>query len=396
MSRLALDAVASEMDLYPEIRRGPGPIDAVEALRKHIEFRAPGGDTFSIAFTGVSPIQAQQVTARLAAIVIAQDSDLRQKRALLTRDFLEIEERTTGAKLRDSEQELAVFMGGHPSFAFDATPLVNGAAVRASLEASKAKAAQTGTTTTRWRVVKSKQDAVVSAAIVPLAAVTAESLQAAAEQARAEAALTAARVNLSNFTARFTPAHPDVQMAAAEVERATKRLATARVVATTLQGTASVPRVGESLSAVPQPTIASRRLSVAPAVPVAGLGSVPDPEAANVVVLETQWITLTRAVTEAREHQDQVEAALFKANSAVSVESGGRGVQVAVIDPAFLPQTSMPPGRTTVTAIFMVVALVLGLLSAALWGALDDRVYRGRDIPKSLELLSEIPRAFSK
>jgi hypothetical protein len=113
----------------------------VEELRKHVEFRAPGGDTFSIAFTGNSPTQAQDVTARLAELVIGQDSGLRKKRALVTRDFLEIEERRTESDLRDKEQALASFMGAHPRFAFDVTPLATGAAIRASLRPRRPGAA---------------------------------------------------------------------------------------------------------------------------------------------------------------------------------------------------------------------------------------------------------------
>ena len=138
MSRSSLDAVVREFDLYPDVRQTKGPIDAVEELRKHVEFRAPGGDTFSIAFVGASPSEAERVTARLAEIVIAQDSDLRKKQALVARDFLETEKRTTESHLRDAEQALAAFMGAHPRFALDATPLATGAAIRASMGASAA------------------------------------------------------------------------------------------------------------------------------------------------------------------------------------------------------------------------------------------------------------------
>jgi hypothetical protein len=132
MSRASLDVIVREFNLYPEIRRTRGPVDAVEELKKHIEFRAPGGDTFSLAFTGASPWEARAVTARLAEVVIGQDSDLRRKQAILVRDFLETEKRATEGALRDAEIALASFMGEHPRFALDATPLVTGAAIRAT------------------------------------------------------------------------------------------------------------------------------------------------------------------------------------------------------------------------------------------------------------------------
>ena len=122
----------------------------------------------------------------------------------------------------------------------------------------------------------------------------------------------------------------------------------------------------------------------------------PRPAEHDVVALETEWVKLTRGVTEARQHQDQVEGALFKANTAVSSESGGHGVQVTMIDPAFLPQSAMPPGRAIIAAMFLGVSLLLGFICAALRAFLDDRVYDGRDVARLTEILAEVPRASTR
>jgi uncharacterized protein involved in exopolysaccharide biosynthesis len=114
------------------------------------------------------------------------------------------------------------------------------------------------------------------------------------------------------------------------------------------------------------------------------------------VALETEWVKLTRGVTEARQHQDQVEAALFKANIAASSESGGHGVQVTTIDSAFLPQNAVPPGRTMIAGIFAAISLLLGALGAIVRAVLDDRVHDGRDLSRVSEVLVEIPRASSR
>jgi uncharacterized protein involved in exopolysaccharide biosynthesis len=116
----------------------------------------------------------------------------------------------------------------------------------------------------------------------------------------------------------------------------------------------------------------------------------------DVVALETEWVKLTRNVTEARQHQDEVEAALFKANTAVSSESGGQGVQVTMIDPAFLPQRPLPPGRTMIAALFAVGSLFIGLLAAIVRALADDRVYDARDLGRSVPVLVEVPRLTSR
>jgi hypothetical protein len=116
---------------------------------------------------------------------------------------------------------------------------------------------------------------------------------------------------------------------------------------------------------------------------------------AELVELETEWFRLTRAVTEARQRQAQVEAALFKADMWASSEGGGHGVQVQVIDPAFLPQRALPPGRTTIVAIFLGLAFALGMMIAMVRALLDDRIYGARDAESITTLIVEVPRMSS-
>ncbi|HEV3192636.1 MAG TPA: hypothetical protein VGY54_19140 [Polyangiaceae bacterium] len=395
MSRASLDAVMREFDLYSDIRTARGEIDAVEELKKHIEFRAPGGDTVSVAFTGTSPSQARDVTARLAEVLIQQDSDLRTKQAIAIRDFLETQRRETEHDLRDAETALASFMAAHPRFALDATPLASGAAVRATLGAGAVQAPGIGRP---WRVTAPGSESASNAA-APAPGVR----EAAAEDAQARAALAAARANYADLAARFTAAHPDVRAAQAEVDRATNRLAAA---------SAAFALADRSLSSTPTP-VQPRVSSPAPA-PKAAVAATDSRGAAgpvgtavasaspadvsrpppdrDVVALETEWVKLTRATTEAREHEDQVEAALFKAKSVTNSKSGGHRVQVTMIDPAFVPKSPVPPGRAMIVALFAAGSLFLAGLSAVLRALLSDRVYAERDIRPLAPVLVEIPR----
>jgi uncharacterized protein involved in exopolysaccharide biosynthesis len=101
-------------------------------------------------------------------------------------------------------------------------------------------------------------------------------------------------------------------------------------------------------------------------------------------------VKLTRGATEARQHEDQVEAALFEAKN--TQEEGDHGVRVIVIDPAFLPQTAVPPGRTTIVALFAGASLLVATIAALLKALLGDRVYVARDIEYLAPLLAEVPR----
>lgn len=399
MSRASLDPVVREFDLYPQIRKTGGLVDAVEELKKHVEFRAPGGDTFSLAFTGGSPIEAQAVTARLAEVVIGHDSDLRKNQAILVREFLETERRSTEDGLRDAELALASFMASHPRFALDATPLATGAAIRASM--GPGTVPLLGAAPPRW----SSRPRLIPAAAFEAAPNSrgGEPLngarEAAEDEARAKAALAAARANLADLAARFTAAHPDVRAAQAEVERATTRLAAATAGVASAQKPSSKTVLGvQPAPALPAPGSGPLPTSAmpkqhSPGAPMAALAPVGAlrPSEQDVVALETEWVQLTRGATEARQHQDQVEAALFKAKSAVDSEGGDHGVQVTVIDPAFSPQSAVPPGRMMLVALFGGVSLFLAAVGATLRALLDDRIYEERDIGQFAPVLVEVP-----
>jgi uncharacterized protein involved in exopolysaccharide biosynthesis len=400
MSRASLDVVVREFNLYPEIRRTRGPVEAVEELKKHIEFRAPGGDTFSLAFTGASPWEARAVTTRLAEVVIGQDSDLRRKQAILVRDFLETEKHATESALRDAEIALASFMGEHPRFALDATPLVTGAAIRATFgEDVGAAEAPLAAPRPRWFPTAPRASAAAAGSVSTGASGSApgDTRDAAVEEARAKAALAAARANLADLAGRFTAAHPDVRAAQAEVERATNRLTAAT--AAMMEGPPAIGGPGTA------PPLAATALShsaatfgPSPAALVVGAAAShprtgrPRAPANDIVALETEWVMLTREATKTRQHQDQVDAALFKANSAADSEQGNQGVDVTTVDPAFLPQTAVPPGRTVVVAIFAGVSLLLAGASAAFQALLNDRIYAERDVSPWAPVLVVIPR----
>jgi capsular polysaccharide biosynthesis protein len=382
-SRQLLGRVLDEFHLYPEIQRRYGPVDAVDELKKHVQFKAPGGSTFRIAFDGDSPGQAERVTARLAELVIDRDSDLRTTQARLTQDFLAAEKGRTEALLHDTEHQLASFMAEHPRFALDTTPLTTGAAIRASVQGG----VRTTPRPAPMRQARSSRPASMPSPAGPINSPTPSDAmrEALGEKASAEAALAAARVNLADKLAQFTPAHPDVRAAQATVALAEARLAdaTSEVLAAPLAPPALAPPASPSPVEHPTwyaPTPAPDTIAAAP-------------RAQDLVLLETEWATLTRNVIEARQHYDQVEAALFKADILASSVSGdNHGTQMSVIDRAFLPQRPVPPGRAAIAAIAGALSLLLGALFALVCAALDDRIYVPRDAARVADVLVEVPR----
>jgi capsular polysaccharide biosynthesis protein len=410
-SRAELARVVSEFGLYPELGQAHGGAQAVDELRKHIDFKAPGGDSFSIAFEGTSPLQAKQVTERLAQLVIDQDSSLRKKQATTTRDFLELEKIGTEARLKDAEQALAAFMAAHPRFALDATPLSTGAAIRATMSQSPTAAPVPGSPfapAPRPMAAGPRHAATDPASSTALHDAT-------EEQGRATAALEAAQSRLTDLLGRFTPQYPDVRNAQAEVDRAKARVAAAGAELARVQAqparpaspaqasvTAAAEAVAEGSPAPTRPPVVTpvedvpRTAQARPGGVRAQPTPTPTPRAAghdhDVVQLETDWVRLTRAVTEARQHQEHVESALFKADLSANSEAAGHGVAVSVIDPAYLPEKPVPPGRSIMVALILGCSLVLGLIAAAIGAAVDDRIFDYRDLAPLAPALVEVPR----
>jgi hypothetical protein len=145
-------------------------------------------------------------------------------------------------------------------------------------------------------------------------------------------------------------------------------------------------------AAPPSTGAAPRRAPRVSQRPAVASSPQPSENAEDLVDLETQWLQLTRAVTEARQRQDQIEAQLFKADMQAGSEAVGYGVQVSIIDPAFLPERPQPPGRTTIALIFGVAALTMGLLAALVCAVLDERMFGARDAAGITEVLVEVPR----
>jgi capsular polysaccharide biosynthesis protein len=386
MSRPKLEKVVTEYDLYREDRQRLGMAEAVDELRRHIDYRAPGGDTFSIAFVGSTPAEAQRVTARLARLVIEKDAELRKQQAVVARDFLVAEKTKTEARLRSAERELAAFMAKHPRFALDTTPLAQGAAIRATT-ASSAFGTPLGPAVRTIPTAASPPAA--GAPPSSRAPVPSGSFDADSEVSRATAAVAAARAHLGEELEHYTPAHPDVRAAQAAVERAESRLALLG------QGAGATP-VPPAASADPamaavEPSKAQKPIArPPPRTPVPSNLAAPSRDR-EVVALETDWLKLTSAVTEARQRQDQVEGALFKADILASSESSGRGLSMTVIDPAYLPAQPLPPGRALIVLMFAAVGLLLGLGVVLLLALFDDRILGARDVGFAAEVLALVP-----
>lgn len=379
-ARPRLERIIKQFGLYPKTVERYGYVDAVDEFREHIGFRAPGSDTYTISFDGISPEQAQDVTAALAESLIKEDRSLRRKRAELVRQFLSKEQDRTEESLRDAEMHLAEFLAEHPAFALDSTLMLpgappTGAAIRAA-QASNQQA-DTASAEPRWKAVRVPVHSKGNEGSFSVPA------ELAAAKRRAETALQTSEAQLAEMKMRLTSAHPDVQAVAADVAHARRQVEAADA------AIAAAAREQKATARAPKKRIVYRRQRSKEADPK----QVEEPQKApdEIVNLETTWAHLTRDVSEARERNSQLETRLFQADIAASSENGNRDALITILDPAYLPVKTTPPGPLTIAAIFLALAALVGGLVAVGMAILDDRVVRAADLEGFKGLVVEIP-----
>ncbi len=386
-ARQRLEAIIEEFDLYPDIVEEQGVIAAVDEFREDIVYKAPGSDTFLIGYRGKSAKQAKGVTERLAESLMLEDGSLRRRQAEMTRDFLDKERSRSEKELKQRERELAEFLADNPGFALDAALLTgapsSGAAIRAAEAETRAQRAGAPPTPGGGRSY-----VIVPGTAPARATPTGPDPQLVAKQQRAEAALTAARQNLIDKQARYTANHPDVRSAKANVARVEGQLKSIEdAVAASLQAAQSA-----SPDPVPQQRVVVRRRAPAPEPKTKAERAEQQQIEKDLVALETEWSRLMRGVQESRTRHDQLEASFFKADIAASSEIGGSGIQMQVIDPAFLPGKPLPPGPLTILVAALLVSLMLGTAITAGRTVVDDRLYDARDAAVFAAVLTEVPR----
>jgi polysaccharide chain length determinant protein (PEP-CTERM system associated) len=87
LSRTRLEAVVAEIDPYPELAHTPKGV-VVEAMRRAIQIRVQGNDSFSIEYVNRDPQKAAAVTNRLAEQFISDTRYLRETMTDSTFNFI--------------------------------------------------------------------------------------------------------------------------------------------------------------------------------------------------------------------------------------------------------------------------------------------------------------------
>lgn len=404
-ARSRLEGLLDELALYQDVKKKDGEVEAVEAFRADITFKARSTDTFSISYKGKDPELVQKVTERLARSLIEENQRLRVEQAKTQREFLEAQKSQSEVALKDKERELARFLADHPEFALDANAQAQqGASIRAAAQANKAGSKDNALDALERQAARSR--AALEGGTPPPSAPGAPPIDPALESAlsQAQSELASARAELADKKSKYTDQHPDVIAASGKVSEAQAHVKAAQDKVREAQ----MAKGGSDTTLYDPDTqkdklkdqlkrldaeIAERRKAADDKTKGKSAPSAVNDEANRVVALETEWARLSRDLSESRDRMNELERNYFRAQIEASSSLGGYSDQVVVLDPAYVPSRPNPPGKTLIVIIAFGLSFVLAMIISVLRALLDNRIYEESDLVRVAPVLAVVPRA---
>ena len=406
LSRAHLEKIVKEFNLYPLIVDAEGYIAAVDKFRVKITFKPRSEETFLIAFEGSTAEEAQQVTARLADVLVENMHEQKRAQARTTTDFLEAEKKRAEEDLTKRETELARFIALHPEFAAEGNAELAGAGVRTEKAKAIADPELLALDRQQQRIRAALEGKAAGGAPgVPGGAAGPDPALVAAKNA-ADAEAAAAERDFAQKSEKLTDNHPDVKMAKSRLAAAQGK---AREAACALA--AGTPAPVSPFAAAPKvqddpydtkndekKLLQSELAKNERELQMRKRGLKPDTtaqSAANQIIeLETEWKQLNREREKARAREGDIGARLFRAQANAASELGGYNSQVMVLDPAYRPVEPNTMPKWKFIAIGVLASIIVGLAAAAGWGMmLDDRVFVSGDLAGFAPVLASVPKA---
>lgn len=404
LSRTQLEQIITQYKLYPAMVDDRGLVETVDEMRLHINFRVKDGDTFGLSFDGDEPKTVQQVTARLAEALLAENSKTHAEQAEVTKDFLDRERIHTEAELKDKETALATFLSKHPEFAKEAAQQGGGNQAGTAVRAAASKQAAPKAADPALASLEREATRLQERLGMPVA--TKKKSEAQADpvllqiKAEADADARAAQKDLQEKQSQFTEEHPDVRaakvrykLAADKLKRATDAVA-ASIAAVQQKTEAKQEDEGTIDRAALENELHRINEEIAQYKAKKKQAVEPSTMATSVVALETDWTRLNREVAEVRERFGSLQDKEFKASMVENAAATGRTAQMVVVDPAFVPTHAAKPGRSVIVAAGLALSLLLSIALAIGLALLDDRLYDRADVEQLglLPLVGVVPR----
>jgi polysaccharide chain length determinant protein (PEP-CTERM system associated) len=382
MSRTRLEAVIKKLDPYPELAAQPSHV-VVEVMRRGIEIRVQGTDSFSIEYVNRDPVKAMLVTNMLASQFAEDAGRLRDDLTRKAFDFLEANLADTRKALEERENALR----SHKQKYWGALP----EQLDANLRVLQQLQVEQQTLGESLRTLEDRRAALERGLL------EGRRLAASTAPAGPTAELLKLRAGYDSLRGRYTEDHPDMRALRARIQELDRQMGAALK---QKEGAKDKDRdltdpeaVGltESLRPVEAEIeslkVRRERLDARIRVFQARVEQTP--------TAEQELAALTRDYDQLRQNYSGALKKEMDAEMAQRLEEYWKGGYFRVLDPAYLPRRPIRPYGTLILLGGFALALGAGLASALVADMLDRSVKTERDLEELVAhpLLITIPRA---
>jgi protein tyrosine kinase modulator len=395
LSRTRLERIIQDFNLYPEMRRTTFMEAVVDEMRRNIVPQIVKGDAFKITYVATDPLQAMQVTERLASLYIDESLKDREVLAEGTNQFLETQLQDARQRLVAHEKKLEDYNRLHggelPTQITSNLQGLNGAQMQL-------QAIVDSMNRDRDRRINLER------LLGDLTAQTTAASEAGASlptgmpgpRARPNPQLETARTQLRDLELRLKPAHPDISRAKKLVEELEQK-AEADAAAMELAGTPI-----DLAKEPPNPNDPMRRIGVARDEMITldqQIAAKEKEEARLKKVIaeyqrridatptrESELIELTRDYSTIQQMYRTLLTKNEDAKISADLERRQIGEQFRVIDPARIPQQPFSPDRVRITLLGALGGLTLGIGLIALLEYRDTTLKTDEDVLTALSL----------
>jgi polysaccharide chain length determinant protein (PEP-CTERM system associated) len=378
-SRTRLEQVIQKLDPHPEMKNQP-PHVIVETMRRAIEIRVHGADSFVIEYVNRDPYKAMLVTNMLASQFTDDAATLRDSLTRKAFDFLE----TNVSDARGALEERENALRRHKQRYWGSLP----EQLESNLRMLQQLQLEQQTLGENLRTLEERRAAVERSLLEGRRLAASAGGGAAAELAKL-------RATYSSLRGRYTDDHPDMRalrsrMATLESQQRQEEQdgTAAEVRERTDPETVTLAR---SLTLVEAEidALKGRRDGLDEKIRLYQARVEATPKA------EQELVALTRDYQQLRENYTVALKKENDAEMARRLEEYWKGGYFRVLDPAYLPRRTIRPYGTLIMMGGLALGLVAGLASAFLADLLDRSVKSERELEELVPhpLLVTIPRA---
>jgi hypothetical protein len=345
-------AVVTKFDLFPEYSTQ----QAIEEVKKRLEFQVQPGGAFALSYIGFSPQQAQTVLRELSETLIVDHNQQRSRQVKQTREFLDAELVRLTEDVRARETTLKEFLAKHPEAASinDDLPMVDPASMVLEQQLAQLRSQA------RTRSPSGSPGAARS---------TSEIVEA---KRAAETERETAQRDLQSKLDTLTEAHPDVIVARERLKRAQGEVGRFNSQLEKASGVGSGQ--GASADAL---EIKAMETKLAEMRSVSTRRRSRDPRALQ---MEVQLQDLRHNLEEARKRLSAVENEKVQATVMEKMDSTGNFLRLRIHDPATLAGSPLQSRRRRFAMGGFMLACLVAVGTALGRAMMSDRIFDRNDV----------------